>query len=187
MKPGLGTQLRHLLELLDGAVSDAYAQQGLEYRPRYTPVMRALLVREPSTVGQLAEDAGITQPAVTQTVALMAKEGLVSVRSAPGDKRQRLVHLTDAGRELLPRLQACWRATAGAAAELDAELPTPLSLTLAQAIAALEAKPFGVRIAEARARLEDAMPAPAPGPARKKALAKAPEARRRSSSKSAGR
>jgi DNA-binding MarR family transcriptional regulator len=117
--------------------------------------MRALMAHEPSTIGQIAATSGVTQPAVTQTVALMVKEGLVSVRSEPGDRRQRLIRLTNAGRELLPRLQACWRATAGAADALDAELPTPLSRVLESAIIALEAKPFGERIAEARARLAD--------------------------------
>ncbi|MFP2923829.1 MarR family winged helix-turn-helix transcriptional regulator [Pyxidicoccus sp. 3LG] len=150
--------MRHLLELLDGAVDEAYEREGLDYRPRYTPVMRALLEREPSTVGQLAEAAGITQPAVTQTVALMVKDGLVTVRSAPDDRRQRSIQLTEAGRAMLPRLQACWKATAGAAANLDAELPTSLSLTLERAILALEAKPFGERIAEARARLAESVP-----------------------------
>ena len=33
MKQGLGTQLRHLIELLDGAVQQAYADAGLDYRP----------------------------------------------------------------------------------------------------------------------------------------------------------
>ncbi|MFP2906974.1 MarR family winged helix-turn-helix transcriptional regulator [Pyxidicoccus sp. 3LFB2] len=179
MKAGLGTQLRHLIELLDGAVSEAYAQEGLDYRPRYTPVMRALLEREPLTIGQLATAARITQPAATQTVALMVKEGLVAVKAEPDDKRQRLVHLTDTGRKLIPRLQACWRATEGAAAELDAELPTPLSQVLESAILALEARPFGVRIAEARARTT----APAPtGTSRKagpRALATSVEPRRK--------
>src|SRR5688500_6503825 len=69
--PGRGTQLRHLLELLDGAVSRAYDDAGLPYRPRYAPVMRALLAREPSPLGQIAESARITQPAATQTVALL--------------------------------------------------------------------------------------------------------------------
>ncbi|WP_211193870.1 MarR family winged helix-turn-helix transcriptional regulator [Pyxidicoccus fallax] len=177
--------MRHLLELLDGAVSDVYEKEGLAYRPRYTPVMRALIAREPSTVSHIAEAAGITQPAVTQTVALMVKEGLVSVRPEPGDKRQRRVQLTDAGREMLPRLQACWNATAGAAAELDAELPTPLSLTLEKAIAALETRPFGVRIAEARARLPvPAAPMPTVG---KKTPTKPEATRRRSTPKPKGR
>lgn len=146
MKQGLGTQLRHLIELLDGAVQQAYVDAGLDYRPRYTPVMRALAARESATVGQLAELAGITQPAATQTVTLMKKEGLVLVAAGGEDGRQRLVRLSDKGRELLPRLQACWDATKCAADSLDADLAFPLSACLAQAIAALEQRPFGARI-----------------------------------------
>ena len=37
MKSTQGTQLRHLIELLDGAVGAAYEAAGLDYRPRYTP------------------------------------------------------------------------------------------------------------------------------------------------------
>ncbi|MBN8233175.1 MarR family transcriptional regulator [Corallococcus macrosporus] len=151
MKRGLGTQLRHLLELLDGAVARAYAQDGLTFRPRFTPVVRALLQAEPLTLGRIAELAGITQPAATQTVALMAKEGLVTVAPGEVDGRQRLVRLSDEGRALLPRLQQHWQATATAAEQLDAELAAPLSRALEGAIEALEARPFDVRIAEARA------------------------------------
>ena len=105
MKPTLGTQLRHLLELLDGAVEQSYRDAGLAYRPRYTPVVRALIAREPATIGEIAEAASISQPAVTQTIALMTREGLVASRPGTTDGRQRLIRLTDAGRSLLPRLQ----------------------------------------------------------------------------------
>ena len=149
MNQGIGTQLRHLLELLDGAVTEAYANESLRYRPRYTPVMRALIASEPRAISQIAEAAGISQPAATQTVSLMIRDGLVS--SAPGrDARQRMIRLTPAGRDLLPNLQRCWRATAAAAAGLDAELCSPLSHVLADAITALERKSFGDRLAEAR-------------------------------------
>ncbi|HYD79414.1 MAG TPA: MarR family transcriptional regulator [Paucimonas sp.] len=150
-KQGLGTQLRHLIELLDGAVEQAYRDAGLPFRPRYTPVLRALLQLEPSTIGQIAENAGITQPAATQTVALMIKEGLLSAEPGPDDARQRMIRLTDKGRELVPSIQACWRATQMAADSLDEELPFPLSELLEHARAALAAKPFGQRIAKARA------------------------------------
>ena len=153
MKPGLGTQLRHLIELLDDAVEAAYVEAGIDTRPRYTPVFRALAECEPSTLGQIATSAGITQPAATQTIALMVKDGLVSAKPAPGDARQRLVRLTKKGRELYPRLQACWAATQLAADSLDKDLPAPLSEALARAIAALQEQSFGQRIANARARL----------------------------------
>ena len=146
MKQGLGTQLRHLIELLDGAVQQSYVDAGLEYRPRYTPVMRALAQRKSATIGELAELAGITQPAATQTVALMKKEGLLLVAAGGADGRQRLVRLSPQGEAMLPHLEACWQATKRAADSLDAELPFPLSECLAQAIAVLEQRSFGERI-----------------------------------------
>jgi DNA-binding MarR family transcriptional regulator len=153
MKRGLGTQLRHLIELLDGAVAAAYEEEGVDYRPRYTPVMRALAGGVPCTVGQIAEAAGITQPAATQTVALMLKHDLVRVAPSALDARQKQVSLSERGQALLPRLQRCWSATGAAAASLDADLAYPLSAILAEAIAALEQRPFGARIRAARALL----------------------------------
>lgn len=149
MKQGLGTQLRHLIELLDGAVQQAYVDAGLDYRPRYTPVMRVLAQQKSATIGELAELAGITQPAATQTVALMKKEGLLLVAAGGKDARQRVVRLSPQGEALLPRLQACWLATRQAADSLDADLDFPLSDCLAQAIAVLGQRSFGERIRDA--------------------------------------
>ncbi|RDD80398.1 MarR family transcriptional regulator [Dyella tabacisoli] len=158
MMPGLGTQLRHLVELLDGAVEEAYVLAGQRYRPRFTPVMRALLVCEPSTIGQIAEAAKITQPAATQTVALMIKEGLLASEPGPVDGRQRLIRLSASGRAMLPRLRECWKVTQLAAESLDASLPRPLSQSLDEAIAALEVESFAKRIAKARTQLSGAEP-----------------------------
>ncbi|MBQ5964489.1 MarR family winged helix-turn-helix transcriptional regulator [Massilia sp. ZL223] len=155
MKQGLGTQLRHLIELLDSAVEAAYVDADLpDYRPRYTPVMRVLSMREAVTIGEIAALAGITQPAATQTVALMQKQGLVQIAPGAEDARQRVVSLSAKGSALLPRLQECWRATKLAADGLDADLDLPLSQSLAQAIAALADRPFGERIREARLALQ---------------------------------
>lgn len=151
MKQGLGTQLRHLIELLDSDVAQQYKDAGLDYRPRYTPIMRTLKLLGTATIGQIAESAGITQPAATQTIGLMKKDGLVTVE--PGaDGRQRLVGLSAQGKALLPELESCWAATTAAADALDAQLATPLSKCLGEAIAALEAEPFLARIRQARAR-----------------------------------
>jgi DNA-binding MarR family transcriptional regulator len=155
MKQGLGTQLRHLIELLDGAVAAFYDEAGIDYRPRYTPVMRALAGGGARTVGDIAALAGITQPAATQTVALMLKDDLVTASPSPNDARQKLVQLSARGRRLLPALQRCWAATNAAADGLDGELPYPLSAVLAEAIAALDKKPFGARIRAEHAALNN--------------------------------
>ncbi len=153
MRQGLGTQLRHLIDLLDGAVSAAYEEAGIDYRPRYTPVMRALEGGAPHTVSQIAEAAGITQPAATQTVALMIKEGLLEASPGVHDARQKVIRLSARGQQLLPQLRLCWQATRIAADSLDDDMPYPLSDALANAIAALQTKPFGARIRTARAAL----------------------------------
>lgn len=159
MKASLGTQLRHLIELLDGAVASAYVDAGLAYRPRYTPVMRALLQQESATIGFIAEAAGISQPAATQTIALMIKDGLVFAKAGAVDGRQKMIQLTPKGRKLIPALTLCWQATAAAAASLEADLPYPLSQVLESAIEALSTKSFDVRIREARSKSEAAPPA----------------------------
>ncbi|MBZ2209645.1 MarR family winged helix-turn-helix transcriptional regulator [Massilia soli] len=152
MKQGLGTQLRHLIDLLDGDVAQQYKDAGLDYRPRYTPIVRALEALGTASIGQLADAAGITQPAATQTVNLMKKDGLVAAQPGP-DGRQRLVTLSAQGRALLPALKACWAATQAAAEGLDAQLAMPLSRIVDEAILALEEQSFHARISEARTRL----------------------------------
>lgn len=80
----------------------------------------------------------------------MLKEGWLVAQASPTDARQKLLLLSAQGKRLLPMLQACWRATASAADNLDAELPYPLSEILARAIEALERRPFGDRIRKAK-------------------------------------
>lgn len=146
----LGSLLRHLIELLDGDVEVAYREAGLVYRPRYTPVVRLLTERGPSSIRAISTYAGITHSAASQTVSEMAKQGLARAETGQ-DGRERIIDLTDAGKALLPLLQRHWEATNAAADDLTLELGVPLLDILDQAIAALERRPFIDRIREKRA------------------------------------
>ena len=148
----LGTLLRHVIDLLDGAVVEAYARSGLDYSPRYTPVVRALLDLGPAPIRAISGRAGITHSAVSQTVAQMAKRRLVSLK-AGGDKRERIVSLTARAQAMVPDLERHWAATNAAARSLEAELASPLSDVLREAIAALERRPFAARIEAAAGTL----------------------------------
>lgn len=155
---GLGTLLRHLLDLLDGDVQRAYDELGLDYRPRYTPVVVALLDLGPSSIQDLAKAARITHSAASQTVAQMAGKGLVHVK--PGhDLRHRVVHVGTKLEQMLPTLRRQWAAAAAAAAALDAELPTGLAEVANAAIQALERVPFRARMRTAR-RAKRVRPSP---------------------------
>ncbi|HEY0333643.1 MAG TPA: MarR family transcriptional regulator [Stenotrophomonas sp.] len=146
----LGTLLRHLVELLDGAVEEGYQQAGLDYRSRYTPVVRTLLRLGPSTVRAISNEAGLTHSAASQTVAQMGRQGLVKVRSGKDDARERIVELTEKAKKIVPALESCWAATAQAADSLEKDLGVPLSKVLREAIESLEQRSFAERLAQAR-------------------------------------
>jgi DNA-binding MarR family transcriptional regulator len=138
--------LRHVIELLDGAVEETYRDAQLDYRPRYTPILRALIARGPASIKDLASHAGLTHSAASQTVAQMRRAGLVEVERGK-DMRQQIVALTTRARTMIPTLEQMWRVVNEAAQELDAELAYPLSQVVEEAIAALERRPFRDRIA----------------------------------------
>ncbi|MDX6260976.1 MAG: hypothetical protein QOH84_2664 [Kribbellaceae bacterium] len=146
MEGAIGTRLRHLLELLDGDVAKVYVDAGLpEYRPRFSPVVRALVAEGPLSIRALAGAVGVTHSAASQTVAQLNRSGFVTLE--PGqDARQRIVHLTGKTRSLLPTIEAEWQATTTALAELDAELSAPLTKILDEAVAAVERRSFRLRI-----------------------------------------
>jgi DNA-binding MarR family transcriptional regulator len=145
-RPTVGTLLRHLIELLDGAVEQAYGDAGLEYRPRYTPVVRVLCELGPVSIRTIADRARITHSAASQTVAQMVERGLVRL-AAGTDGRERVVSMTPQAQAIVPALERQWAAINAAAAALDAELSRPLSEVVVEAIAALERQPFAARIA----------------------------------------
>ena len=154
MKRTLGTTLRHLIELLDGSVEQVYNDFGLDYKPRFTPIMRTLSKNEFASINELAKEAGITQPAATQTVQAMAKRGLVNISVSRKDNRQKHISLSVKGNSMMAQLEKCWKATAIAAATLDNELQTPLSLIAEEAIEALEKQSFLARIKQAHQQLK---------------------------------
>jgi DNA-binding MarR family transcriptional regulator len=162
---GLGTLLRHLVEQLDGDVETVYRQQGVNCRSRFTPVIRHLEAHGPSTIRSIALASGLTHSAISQTVAEMLKQGLVT--SAAGeDGRERIIAFSAAGEALLPRLHEIWSALWAASDELSEAIGVSLPLVLGKSLAALEEVPFRDRVTR---RLESK----GKRPTRKKSAAKA--------------
>lgn len=148
--PTLGTALRHLLTLLDGDLEQLYAEDGLGYRPRYTPIVKALGALGPASIRQIAAHAHMTHSAVSQSVAQMKQGGWV-VGDRGEDARESIIVAAPKLTRALPLLERRWAATNAAAAALDAELSTSLSACVAEAIAALERTRFRTRIEETTA------------------------------------
>lgn len=144
--PGLGELLRHLTELVDSGASLAYERDGLNYKPRYTPIMRCL-GRGITTVSEITDAVNITQGAVSQTIKLMEADGLLT-REPAADTRSFILTLTSSGQELLRHLEKHWQATFGAIRTLEQEIDHPVREVLVAAIRALDTRDFSERIAD---------------------------------------
>lgn len=142
----------------DAGIAEVYERLGIRgVRPRFSMAL-IFLESGPLSIRELAREVDVTHSAMSQTVTAMREAGLV--QSAPGaDARSRVVSLTDAGRSLVPRLRAEWDATETAIAELEAEVPYPLTQVIADLSAALDRRSFADRVA---AHLHE--PAPPGGP-----------------------
>lgn len=144
----LGTLLRILSANVDAAVEQLYSKSGLDYKARYTPVVRLLIAEGSLSLRALSRNIGISHSAVSQTVSQMARAGLVD--SSPGiDARERVVTLTPAAMAIVPQLQRQWRATDLAVEDLERELGLSLLDALRRAISALEDRPFVDRVTAA--------------------------------------
>src|SRR6266571_4000792 len=89
----------------------------------------------------------LTHSAVSQKVAAMRAAGLIRT-TAGADARSKKVTLTARARRIAGRLAAEWRATEAAVAEIEAEIPYPLSQVVTDIEEALRRKSFHDRIAE---------------------------------------
>ncbi|WP_075676168.1 MarR family transcriptional regulator [Stenotrophomonas sp. TD3] len=147
----LGTLLRALLDQLDPAVEQAYQDLHLDYRPRYTPVLRTLMAQGPCRIKDLALACGLSHSALSQTVAAMVRDGWLDTANGD-DGRERILQLSPRAQRAIPVLRAQWQATAVAARSLDADLGQSLEQVLREALVALEQRPFAQRLQDARRR-----------------------------------
>lgn len=138
-------KVRRLLAATDGDLQALYDARQSDFRPRYYPVMQLLLRQDTAGIVEMARAVGVSQPAITQTLLEMRRSGLVESK-AGRDRRSREVLLTSRGRDVARELAPLWAAAAQAAAGLDAELGTPLAELIERALAALEQRPFCLRV-----------------------------------------
>jgi DNA-binding MarR family transcriptional regulator len=140
--------LRLLLADMNADIARIYAEAQIEgVKPSFVMELIRLHVRGPMTITELAASVRRTHSGTSQKVAAMRAAGFV--RTTPGtDARSKKVTLTAKGRRIVGRLAAEWRATEAAVAEIEAEIPYPLSRVTTDIEAALQRTSFHDRIAE---------------------------------------
>jgi DNA-binding MarR family transcriptional regulator len=140
--------LRLLQAAMDADIARIYAEaqvQGL--KPSFVMELLRLYASGPMTITELARSVQLTHSAVSQKVAAMRAAGWVRT-TAGTDARSKKVALTAKASRVAAQLAAEWRATEAAIAEIEAEIPYPLSQVVTDIEQALQRKSFHDRIAE---------------------------------------
>lgn len=141
-----------LLSDMDDEIARIYAENGLDdLKPSWVLEIIRLHVRGPMTITDLARSVGRTHSALSQKVAAMRAAGWLETTQGT-DARAKLVTLTAKAERVAEKLAAEWRATEAAIAELESELPYPLSRVADDIRAALARRSFHDRITS---RLKD--------------------------------
>lgn len=140
--------LRLLQAAMDADIARVYAEAQIDgLRPTWVMELLRLHARGPMTITELAGSVQLTHSAISQKVAAMRAAGWVRT-TAGTDARSKKVTLTAKATRIVGRLAAEWRATEAAVAEIEAEIPYPLSQVVTDIEEALQRKSFHDRIAE---------------------------------------
>jgi DNA-binding MarR family transcriptional regulator len=139
--------MHRLLSAMDDEIARLYAENGIaDLKPAWVFEIIRLHVRGPMTIAELARSVGRTHSALSQKVAAMRAAGWLETAPGP-DARTKKVTLTAKAERIAALLAAEWRATEASIAELEAEIPYPLSRVAEDLRAALDRKSFHDRIA----------------------------------------
>lgn len=142
----LGTRLKRIGERLQGDVTRLSARLGLDVAAGQYPLLAVLAGTEAASIGALARRVGVSQPAITRSVAQLEAAGLVATAVDPADQRARVVRLTEAGRSLVDRAERdLWPAIEAAVRRLCADLDGPLLDQLDALEDALAERPLDAR------------------------------------------
>ncbi len=140
--------LRLLLDRMDADIARLYADAGIrDLKPSFVMELLRLNAAGTMTITELARAVQRTHSATSQKVAAMRAAGLVRTTTGE-DARSKQVVLTAKARRIVGRLAAEWRATEAVVAEIEAEIPYPLSQVVEDIEQALGRKSFHDRIAD---------------------------------------
>lgn len=131
----IATRLQRLSDQFrkDGVL--IYKAQGIDFEPKWFPVIYTLHHKPGIGVMELAAEIGYAHPSTIILLNELEKEKLIQSKKDRHDERKRLLLLTEKGQQLIGRMRPVWEAMTAATAEL-----TDTQNNLLKAIEEVEAK-----------------------------------------------
>lgn len=106
---GLGTRMRRLIETISTDMERVYSESGIKLRTGHFYALYAVAERGPLTINAIANLAGFSHSAVSQTIKKLVASGVVETR-ATDDGRQKAIALTEQGTQTVARMRPIWDA-----------------------------------------------------------------------------
>lgn len=131
----ISTRLQRLSDQLrkDGLL--IYKANGIDFEPKWFPVVYSLHRRPVLSVVEIATEIGYSHPSTISLLKELEKQKLIRSGRDKTDERKRLLRLTDKGKALVTQMEPVWKIMTAAITEL-----TDTTNNLMQAIDEVEAQ-----------------------------------------------
>ncbi|MEZ2337040.1 MarR family winged helix-turn-helix transcriptional regulator [Mucilaginibacter sp. RCC_168] len=114
----IATRLQRLSDQLrkDGVL--IYKANGIDFEPKWFPVIYTLHLRSVLSVVEIASEIGYTHPSTISLLKELEKVKLIRSKKDKADERKRLIQLTAKGQELIEQMKPVWDVMIAALTEL---------------------------------------------------------------------
>jgi DNA-binding MarR family transcriptional regulator len=116
----IATRLQRLSDQLrkDGVL--IYKANGIDFEPKWFPVIYTLHLRSVLSVVEIANEIGYTHPSTISLLKELEKVKLIRSKKDKTDERKRLIQLTPKGQELIEQMKPVWDVMIATLTELTA-------------------------------------------------------------------
>lgn len=114
----ISTRLQRLSEQIRKEGFLVYKANGINFEPKWFPVIYTLHLKPILSVVELATEIGYTHPSTITLLKELEKEKLIRSKKDKHDERKRLLQLTEKGKKLVEQMQPVWGIIIAAITEL---------------------------------------------------------------------
>lgn len=116
----ISTRLQRLSDQLRKDGQLIYKSYGVDFEPKWFPVIYTLHYKSPISVMDISAEIGYTHPSTISLLKELEKNKLIESKRDKKDDRKRLIQLTTKGKELVDRIEPIWHVMVAALEALTA-------------------------------------------------------------------
>jgi DNA-binding MarR family transcriptional regulator len=114
----IATRMQRLAEQMrkDGLL--IYKAHGIDFEPKWFPVIYTLNVKPVLSIAELSIEIGYSHPSTISLLKELEKQKLIRSKKDKADERKRLVQLTEKGQALISQMEPVWQVMIAATTQL---------------------------------------------------------------------